>query len=182
MNYPNIKTDKDAFNFVAEMLLAQGVKSMDQDETCRYRGWHPSIINQYNNICGFDDYYNDEAAEFLNQQNPNLKCAVGHLIADEHYSYEIEGEGLNHDVMQMVANSHPEWLPDFNEDADESIESSWWLLQDLQKIHDTYPSSDWNSYFYIMRDCFDQDGKYTDRLDFGKTISVIKYGNVSYVN
>jgi hypothetical protein len=54
-------TDQEIVNFVAEKLRAQGRQSLNEDGDCQYRG------------------------------PDGLRCAAGWLLADEHYSPELEG-------------------------------------------------------------------------------------------
>jgi hypothetical protein len=61
----------------------------------------------------------------------DLKCAVGCLIDDEHYSPNMEGRGASHeDVLQAVEASIGE-KPDTD------------LLVALQTIHDVEPPEEW---------------------------------------
>lgn len=156
-----IKTDLDAFNYVVKMLLEQNEKSIDQDETCRYRGWSNSIIEQYTKEYEYDGDYD------LMTHEPNLKCAVGHLISDVFYTSEIEGNGLDHYVFTLVQLSNPLWFMKGGEELgeDDNDHNSWDLLSDLQKIHDNIPPKEWAEAFNKMSVKF-VDGKYNRNADW----------------
>lgn len=60
-----------------------------------------------------------------------LRCAVGCLIEDEHYSYSVEGLGVfDREVKEALRKS--------------GIEDQDGLLQ-LQKIHDGHEIADWRN-------------------------------------
>ncbi|MFN3724098.1 MAG: hypothetical protein ACK4VZ_13745 [Paracoccaceae bacterium] len=60
-----------------------------------------------------------------------LKCAVGVLIADEHYNAALEGQSVSSlNVRNMVTRSLG-FAPD------------WALLDQVQTIHDNYEPSRW---------------------------------------
>lgn len=150
-----IKTDLDAFEYVVQKLTEQNEKSMDMEETCRYRGWPQSVIEEYNRL-SFNEFV-DESIEYFAKHDATLKCAVGHLISDLFYIPEIEGEGLNHEVYELVKASNPDWeTGDTYSDED----NSWYMLNDLQKIHDSYPVSEWGGFFDKMRENFNEDQTY----------------------
>lgn len=157
-----IRTDLDAFEYVVEKLLEQNQKSMDMDETCQYRGYKlETIKNAYDEMSKDYPYGLDELsldfAEFLTSIPSDAKCAVGHLISDNVYYNSIEGEGLNYEVYEMVKLSNPNWLTgDLNLDDD----SSWRMLQHLQKIHDRESVAEWAFSFIEMRGSFNEDGTY----------------------
>ena len=150
-----IKTDLDAFNFVVEKLLEQNCKSVDHDETCSYRGYRPETIEDMTKraceLAGVDYMLHEELSDYMDYFNdimsttpPNAKCAVGHLISDVHYKGYVEGDGLNHDVFEMVQKSHPNWI------IDDEEESQWHMLADLQRIHDSSLPSEWPNDFEKM--------------------------------
>ena len=62
----------------------------------------------------------------LEQPERVLRCAAGCLIADDEYSRDFEGESWNRLVMRkLVPAAHKE------------------LIESVQKMHDTYPVSEW---------------------------------------
>lgn len=166
-----IKTDLDAFNFVVEKLLEQNCRSVDHDETCSYRGYRPETIEDmtkracelagidygiYEELSDYVDYFND----IMSKTPPNAKCAVGHLISDVHYEWYVEGEGLDHDVFEMVQKSHPNWI------MDDEQESSWHMLSDLQRIHDSSPVEDWRGDFEKMSKKFVDEKYHAELQDY----------------
>lgn len=96
-----MKTRQETFDVVVKHLLAQNAHAAGDNGTCLYRA--PG----------------------------GRKCAVGCLIADEHYSPEMEGKGAigNDRILNaIVASGYP---PDLH------------LLSDLQATHDGLPASLW---------------------------------------
>ena len=98
--------DQTIFNRVAAHLLAQGRPSLSDNEgECAYRG------------------------------EDDLRCAVGCLIDDAHYSEALEGCSVQHgDVVQAVKSSLglPHLPPRLV-----------YLLEELQVLHDYTPPSTW---------------------------------------
>lgn len=96
-------------NYIIPLLLQQSRKSVDNDGlTCLYRGPH------------------------------GTKCAVGHVIADEHYSVELESKDVNHHlVLQALARSMGQ---------ERVTGAQKQLLRELQVCHD-----------FAERDCFVSD-------------------------
>lgn len=153
-----IINDLDAFNFVTKKLLDQGCKSMNEDETCQYRGYTNetmfTMVSEAQRRSNHDSDYIDHLVDVMDITPKDAKCAVGHLISDIHYEPYIEGDGLNHTVFEMVQKSHPNWIIDHEQ------ESSWHMLQDLQMIHDSKPVEEWEVRFEEMRERF-ENGYYT---------------------
>lgn len=69
-----------------------------------------------------------------------LKCAVGVLIEDEHYKGEIEGQSLNfYDPSQLPSLTNQLLLSG----VDVNDINVYYLLRNLQLIHDTVDVIDW---------------------------------------
>lgn len=156
-----IITDKQAFDYVVKMLLEQDAKSMDDSATCQYRGFKQKTLEDTFNKADEIAHESSEAywssdieelqRELLAKIGCDAKCAVGHLISDEHYHPSIEGETLTTDVVDMVKLSHPNW-----EITDESQQ----MMIELQKIHDGYPPHNWGDLFKGIQHDFTEDGKW----------------------
>ncbi len=70
-----------------------------------------------------------------------LKCAVGVLIADEHYSPMLEGMSTRYnEVICAVRSSIGRALT-----ADE-----WWLISRFQEIHDSSSPEHWHDEIYSV--------------------------------
>jgi hypothetical protein len=81
MTYKTFSSAQEIFDYVTPLLFAQGQRSMlpsqfpddeDGEPTCAYRG------------------------------EGGLRCAIGHIIPDELYNPNIEGEGVGGTVLQSV--------------------------------------------------------------------------------
>ncbi len=109
MREPELKGAQDAFDYMVNHLRKQGRSSekiLDGGPTCLYR--HPD----------------------------GLKCAVGCLIDDQHYSKSLELKGSTHeDVFNALSESG--W------DVDEMLD----LLNDMQGLHDNLPPDEWETEF-----------------------------------
>lgn len=163
----SLKTDLDVYNFVVAKLLEQSDKSMDTYDTCQYRGVRQSLLSEIQEkvINKFPDvesiFEHDEAYEeytdLVCSLNADAKCAVGHLIADEHYDIAFEGSQIEKgsDIWEAVLSSNPEW---------EVSDYSFHLLNALQKIHDSHSPIEWESLFEELLDCFNGDGEYDPTL------------------
>lgn len=149
-----IKTDLDAFNYVVECLLKQNDKSMNNSEDCQYRGF---LFSEVDNALseatiGEDgDFDYDIFLNILYSLDATAKCAVGHLISDEHYDDHIEGKMLDEDIITIVKLSNPNWVM-----SDKSFD----LLKRLQKTHDSLPVERWRKEFDNIRYHFDENGCY----------------------
>lgn len=100
-----MKTNQEIFDIVAVHLLTQGKKSL-------------AGIN--NSSCVYRD--------------PNgRKCAIGVLIADEHYSEELERKSVwtNEVVAALEKSGFDTEPPRLN------------FLDELQRIHDGYAPAEW---------------------------------------
>lgn len=148
-----IKTDLDAFNYVAESLLRQNDKSMNNEEDCQYRGFLYSQVEKAMTkaITENDDFDHDAFLDILYSQNAMAKCAIGYLISDENYDQDIEGKGLDEDIVEIVRQSNPDW---------NITEKSGELLMRLQKTHDSLPVERWRKEFESIRNDFDDEGNY----------------------
>lgn len=156
-----ITTDKQAFDFVIKMLLEQNAQSMDDSETCQYRGFKKVTIEDIFEKAKEIAYKSDESywssdieelqRDLLEKIGYDAKCAVGHLINDEHYHLSIEGETLTADVVDMVKLSHPNW---------EITDGSQQMMIELQKIHDSYKPETWGKMFKTFQYNFTEDGKW----------------------
>lgn len=69
-----------------------------------------------------------------------LKCAVGCLIPDKIYNPSIEG--------LMVEDLDPKYLPE----VDPLDAGSFGLLEDLQYVHDEYPTDIWEEELEEVRE------------------------------
>lgn len=98
-------TEQEIFDTVSKHLLTQGEKSVRMSgwfvEKCAYRGEN------------------------------GLKCAVGCLISDEHYSEKMEGCG----AFEVLANGAISGTP-YTHNIGE-------LLTRLQTVHDSKPVDTW---------------------------------------
>lgn len=148
-----IKTDLDAFNYVAEELLKQNDKSMNNTEDCQYRGF---LYSQVENAMSeattdTDDFDYDVFLDVLYSENATAKCAVGHLISDDLYDDSIEGTLLDEYIVDIVKQSNPDWV---------ITSKSFNLLKRLQKTHDSLPVERWRKEFDNIRHNFDENGCY----------------------
>lgn len=106
---------QEVFNRVVTHLRKQGERSSLEEDSriCLYRG-------------------------------PNgLKCAIGGLIADEHYSSMIESQGVEHPkvVEALKASGIP---------VDDTMFTDLTFLRALQRIHDFSEPSEWEIHFGIF--------------------------------
>jgi hypothetical protein len=163
----NIKTDKDAFLLVAKRLIEQNAKCLNEQEDCVYRGYSSSFIEQikasaYETVYGNDEdkaeqdhwYDGDDYFRVLMSETvPNLKCAAGHLILDEFYDSDIEGEAISSGNLaeKAIIRSNPEW----NYDG-----FSLKMIETLQTVHDNRFTEDWPSLLKKLEQWFDEDGTY----------------------
>lgn len=180
----NIKTDKDAFNHVAKQLIAQDEKSINSSEDCVYRGYSQSFLDNLRqkaidvvyegdedkatNDCFYDsdEYFLD----LLSEHGSDLKCAAGHLILDEFYDPNIEGQTVMEDttVEDAIKSSNPDW--DYQE-------SSLELVKTLQQVHDFREVSSWPILFQKLEKYFDEDGKYLPNSVLKSEVYPDGYGN-----
>jgi hypothetical protein len=163
----SIKTDKDAFLFVKEQLLKQDEKSINSSEDCVYRGYSQNFLDNLREqaqkvVYGDDedtatnDCFADSEDYFLDllaNHGTDLKCAAGHLILDELYDPNIEGQTVMEDseIEQSIKLSNPEW---------NYQESSFELVKALQSIHDFVQVSKWPEIFNELEEYFYEDGSY----------------------
>lgn len=148
-----IKTDLDAFNYVVDSLLKQNDKSMNNSEDCQYRGFLHSQVEKAMSAATIDvdDFDYDIFLDILWSESATAKCAIGHLISDEHYDDQIEGKMLDSEIIDIVKLSNPNWIIN-NKTFD--------LLKRLQKTHDSLPVNRWRKEFDNIRHNFDENGCY----------------------
>lgn len=150
----DIKTDKEAFELVREHLFKQNERSIDEADTCRYRGYSSSVIEQAREQASMDEYGNYEMFyEILNEIDPDLKCAVGFLISDAFYEYNFEERSYidNQDIRDAVSQSNPNW---------DRTDSSDVLLVILQSIHDNGGPSIWKKCLDPSNFTFSENGSF----------------------
>lgn len=112
-----MKTDREVYEFIANALMEQGLKSQIKRQTTQ-------------NIPLVDCAYRGEN---------NTRCAVGQIISDEFYSELFEGKSIHEDeVLEAVQQSNPEWDVDY---------TSFLMLNQLQLIHDSHQPEDWEELF-----------------------------------
>lgn len=149
----NIKTDKDAFEFVCSKLIQQGERSMNDEETCMYRGYKKSTLEnalkEAGHVDGDDFDYYDSLSYIFENTPSDARCAVGHLIDDKFYDPAIEGEPIYSTIMNMVINSNPEWRTSINTEE---------MLRTLQRIHDRENVSEWQDTLGQFKTNFDVNG------------------------
>lgn len=158
-----ITTDKEAFEYVSQMLLEQGTRSMDDASNCQYRGFKEETMDEAlekaEDIArkGGEDYWNEDIIDLQNELLQEIgfdaKCAVGHLISDAFYRRDIEGDGIsnNPDIFAIVKKSNTEWG---------ITDNSFHMLTVLQHIHDSEDPIDWENCFNECLDKFTEDGKW----------------------
>lgn len=160
----NITTDKEAFEHVSKMLIEQNTRSMDDASNCKYRGFKEETIDktleEATDIArnSGEHYWNEDIDtlhnELLQQIGYDAKCAVGHLVADEWYNPDFEGDGIdgNNLLIQAIRNSNPNWAAINICTLD--------MLMTLQNIHDTEDPSDWKKIFGELLNNFTKEGEW----------------------
>lgn len=99
---------QEVFDTVCEHMISQGKRCATPD-MCLYRG--------------------------TQRKNSKLKCAVGILIKNEHYTKDIEEKGVvTKEVQEVLKKS----LPDFRLN-----ETNITFLKELQHIHDDVAPAFW---------------------------------------
>ena len=112
-------TKQEVFNLVARALAKQGVKSIAAVDD-------PRFIHMTENNKPMCLY-----------RGPNgTKCAIGHLIPDDKYTPDIEGENIynKQEVLPKGVGKHIDFL------------------LELQDIHDEYPPEEWERQFALLAD------------------------------
>ena len=110
MELNDITNTQDIFNYAVGKLLKQNAKSTDgiRKSYCMYRGKNET------------------------------KCAVGHLIADEHYDESFEDKNiLSDEVKNVLSCSLPNVVGGY----------PWGLLSQMQRVHDNKPINLWEKSF-----------------------------------
>ncbi len=138
-------TDRDMFNYIAEQMVNQGVKSQEQwydeeadmvedGDSCRYFGY---------------DLRTDTS----------LKCAVGWIMNEQVFEkyqqesgVELEGTGIaTIEPLEVVILSNENW---------QFTKESWVMLSIMQRIHDNMEPHEWKNVFQNMSYLFNSDGKF----------------------
>jgi hypothetical protein len=132
----SIKSDFEAFNFVCLHLLSQNDKCSGPVQDCAYRG-EDGDVNEYGE-------YQYDPTDYI--YHNGKACAVGVLIKDEFYKTDLEGNSVDYDEVQIaVFQSHPLW---------DITERSMALLDNLQKLHDSYSVDLWPSLMWYISSFF----------------------------
>jgi len=117
MDTKEITNNEQAWEFIHRSLISQGEKSITG----------PGLAG----ACRYR--YSDD------DESDALKCAAGWLINDNEYEPEIEGmKSTDEEVMNIIMESHPNWGMD---------NSSEFIINLAQKIHDDMPVEDWDIAF-----------------------------------
>lgn len=158
------KKDIDIITLVRDRLIEQGEKSMDDDLSCRYRGYKHSTIDKIQAHAEkvASDSYDPATDEYENvyfhafndvlvDTKYDAKCAVGHLISNSLYSTAIEGGAVDEDIFELVIQSNPEWSrgPD-----------CYSLMKEMQNIHDNHEPAEWEKEFNDLIRLCDDDGNW----------------------
>ena len=158
----NIKTDKDAFNYVKSSLIEQNAKSMNDAGECQYRGFAEKTISELEDQASVhcenpekdSDSYFDLFREYVCNTAFDAKCAIGYLIADEYYKSEFDeynATPMDIDLQTSLVQSNPNWTIN---------EKSVNMLKVLQRIHDGSIVEEWEKYFNLIENDFDTDDSY----------------------
>ena len=166
-----ITNDREAFQYVKNMLLKQDEKSTDLSDNCQYRGWSEELVDEvrhkiYVDPSELDDEEDFDSNRFLDREDEllwetiasmptNTKCAAGWLIHDNFYHQNFEGETVNpasNDIWDVIKLSNPVWF---------TTEKSLSMVKQLQSIHDQEHVSDWSEKFESFEDRFNAYGDYT---------------------
>lgn len=143
-------TDYDIFQKIKTHLLDQKSKSKlsYSSDSCAYRGISENqideIYNSYDQNDGenYDNIIDEKLAELPN----DAMCAVGCIIEDEFYYYELEDNSVDvKNVLVAVMESNPDW---------NMTNDSLHMLMLLQKIHDLGNISDWIQSFNDVENFF----------------------------
>lgn len=103
-------TNQEVYTKVRTHLLKQGRKSLGVFGGCTYRG------------------------------NGGCKCAIGCLIPDTNYKYDLEGNGVTRENVAKAANLEYTTF-DHGWARGPQID----LADALQRCHDSYPVEDWEA-------------------------------------
>ncbi|NBP57873.1 hypothetical protein EBU71_15305 [bacterium] len=183
-------TDLEIFDIVADALIKQGQKAVDNDYRCRLYALKPDLVEQmteaftvafasvsagsytdihYEARCVIDKL---SLGIYMSQPENTLRCAVGWLIAPHLYSRELENRDFkSDDIIDLIYESYPTWTINTPQ-----LE----MLGMLQRTHDSYEVDDWVKIFELARiDCFDQDG-FFKRTKYGDDLSVNSFFDKIY--
>ena len=153
-----IKSDIDAFEIITRNLILQNERSMNHLEECAYRGFSQKLQDQVRSEHEIsqqdldeDDRWSDFCEIFQDYDiQPDLKCAIGHIIPDDLYDSDIENSAADTpSVLQIVMEAHKDW-----EITDASVK----MMLQLQKIHDGKFPPDWVLHFSSFK--FHEDGTF----------------------
>lgn len=156
----DIKSDIEAFEFITSNLLKQNEKSMSSTDECAYRGYSEKIKDEVmaehelsQEDLDEDDKWGYFCEIFMDYDiQPDLKCAVGHIIPDELYDGNIESKPVDDpDIMGIIIEAYPNWNININ---------SRTMLMRLQRIHDCSHTKDWENRFKSFK--FNNDGTFLD--------------------
>lgn len=162
LNMPDIRTDKEAYEFVMEKLLEQGEKSIEDSGDCQYRGYSSKALSEIHSRANQaqaesedeDDLsFYEELINLLSCTPPDAKCAAGFLIDDNIYSSNLEGQTVDYEnsVFEAIQKSNPLWRLD---------ENSAEMLKTLQLIHDQKEVDQWGTLLDTLRYSFDIYGNF----------------------
>jgi hypothetical protein len=147
-----ITTDLEAFEYVTKGLLKQGIKSLNSNFECVYRGYKEQTIKEVRDeadeIAGLnEEKYHELLEEIIGNLPYETKCAAGFLISDHLYESAIESSPASADyVASLIKESNPKWNYTTNSED---------LVVKLQQIHDSTDTSKWNEKFESMLEDFD---------------------------
>jgi hypothetical protein len=156
-----ITNDYEAYSLVKEHLLKQNAKALGENEDCQYRGYTNSKIEEIKEKA--KDIANEQEIEWeadkediyshlIAEESPDAMCAVGCLLLDEFYDWELEGKTIEFEgvVLDAVMKSNPLW---------KITDNSLAMLKELQSIHDHAEVINWelrlsrlNANFNIYKD------------------------------
>jgi hypothetical protein len=144
-------TDYDIFQKIKTHLLTQKHRSKLSygSDSCAYRGISEAemdkiYINYPNTDMDEDAYITVE--ELIQELPYESSCAVGCIIKDKFYKYELEENAANEpEVLVAVIESNPEWNLTGN---------SVHMMMLLQRIHDVRDTNTWEESFNELENCF----------------------------
>ena len=159
INRTTITSDQEAFYHVKEHLLIQDEQCRDWENDCQYRGYKESTVWQITEQA--DDWSIEDGRDishyfnlFGGEISQDAKCAVGALIEDIFYNTNLEGTVIeqNGKVWDVVRKSNPVW---------KMTEQSFFMMKQLQSIHDRNNPELWNSLLNELENQFNPYGEYT---------------------
>jgi hypothetical protein len=183
-------TDLEIFNIVANSLVNQEQRSVDEYGNCNFYSLRPGLFEEMTetlsealssiSVGSYTDIdhevrciVNKLSLGIYNSQPENtLRCAVGWLIDPSLYSRELENKSYSSDeIIDLIHESYPTWTVN-------TVQIQ--MLGMLQRIHDNYQVDDWGRIFDLARiHCFDQDG-FFKRTKYGENSSVTSFFDTLY--